>query len=64
MPPQKALQPNTPKRPGRPRTDASATMTTHPVTLTRDLAEKARRLGNGNLSAGVRIALESAGTTP
>ncbi len=60
----KAPRRNTPKRPGRPRTDPSATMTTHPVTLTPDLAEKARRLGNGNLSAGVRIALESAGTTP
>lgn len=44
------------KRSGRPRI-AAETMTTHPVTLTREALTTAKRLGDGNVSAGVRSAL-------
>lgn len=43
-------------RTGRPRIAADR-MTTHPVTLTADALDTARRLGDGNVSAGVRSAL-------
>lgn len=47
-----------PKKAGRPATLAAATR--HSVSLTPDHIQKAQRLGNGNISAGIRSALEKA----
>lgn len=43
-------------RTGRPRIAADR-MTAHPVTLTADTLATAKRIGDGNVSAGVRSAL-------
>lgn len=45
-----------PRPAGRPPLDGTA-KTVYQVRLTADHIETARRLGNGNISAGVRLAL-------
>ena len=58
MPPKKAPDPN--KNPvGRPR-ESTETLKITPVNLAPSHIAKAKRLGNGNTSAGVRTALEQA----
>lgn len=47
--------------PGRPKLDASDPTERFTVTLPNSIAVKAARLGNGNMSAGVRQAIETAG---
>ena len=46
--------------PGRPKLDASDPTERFTVTLPNSLADKAAELGNGNMSAGVRRAIEAA----
>jgi hypothetical protein len=48
----------TPKKSGRPKTLTKPTR--HSVNLTPDHIATAKRLGNGNISAGIRRALEEA----
>ena len=49
-----------PKRPGRPPLHASGRMKTTAVRLDRDTLDKAKRLGGGKLSHGVRLAVAAA----
>lgn len=51
----------TPKKAGRPVTLTSATR--HSVTLTPTHIKTAKKLGNGNISAGIRTALEAVDDT-
>lgn len=44
-------------RTGRPRIAAAGACTRHPVNLTPETLAMARKIGNGNVSAGVRSAL-------
>lgn len=48
------------KRNGRKPMYESGSLKRHLALLTPELAEKARALGDGNFSAGVRLALEKA----
>lgn len=54
------LEPLALRGPGRPKLDASDRTERFTVTLPSSLAVKAAELGNGNMSAGVRLAIEQA----